>query len=103
MIDPDHGSLALLDEIARVLTVRGYANPFTTPAGLRLRCLLASERLQDLGACPSRVSSQLTSDWLPGVVTVALLVLTLLSVGAYAGNAVEDAEDALRAVLVELG
>ncbi len=104
MIGADRGLRALLDDVAQVLLAAGCADPFTSGAALRLRCLLAGERLQDVGARPGSGRSTASIDDLPGVVIVAILVVALLADDAEIWtDALSDAQDALRAVLVELG
>ncbi len=104
MIDADRGLRALLDDVAQVLLAAGCADPFTTTPALRLRCMLAGERLQDVGALPRRGRTTASLEALPGVVIVAIAVLTLLGddIGEL-NEARKQAQDALRAVLVELG
>lgn len=104
MIDADRGLRALLDDTAQVLLATSRADPFTTTPALRLRCLSAGERLQDVGATPGRGRMTASLDMLPGAVIVATLVLAVLSDDIDGSSrAREHALDALRAVLAELG
>lgn len=104
MIDPERGVRALLDDAAIVLLTAGCADPFTTTPSLRLHCLLAGERLQAIGAWPHRGRPTASTDNLHGVVIVAILVLALLADDpGTSSDAASEAQDALHAVLVELG
>lgn len=103
VVDPERGAVALLDDVATALVGAGYADPFTTTPGMRLRCLWASGRLEAVGARPDRSATTVNFDELSGLIVVALVVTMLLEHNpSQQASVLVEAREALHAALLEL-
>jgi hypothetical protein len=108
VVDRDRGAVALLDDVVTVLVCAGYADPFSTTAAMRLRCLFAAGRLEALGARPDRAAETTTHlddvTVLSGLIVIAIAVTILLAEDPSTDDlALDEARHALHAVLTELG
>lgn len=107
LAEPERGALVVLDDAASWLLAVAWSHPADTSPGARLRCLSAADQLCAVGARATRAGVPPSADDVVGAVVVALAVLAALAdsasaVGASSVDALAEAQDALRAVLLEL-
>jgi hypothetical protein len=89
--------------VVTVLVRVAYAEPFSTTAAMRLRCLFAAGRLEALGARPDRAAETTAHlDDLSGPIAIAVTIL-LEEDPSTDDLALDEARHALHAVLTELG